>query len=303
MHYCSSESQVIKGWFCRSLTSGHHNMFRYTMVIELREFNKKKKNMVKMGYNFGKIKEIIGVQRYGENTNTLYTVSCDYYKWMMGLSKKCMKQASILVRITVCTCAISIHTCTWTVHVSWVCRDTPTPHCVTLVKGTCTIQRPRGIVWALISSASEIRIQIRATWLRAIWLVHSNRACAVVSMTRPPSWKILKKSMKSCPNLAIQVKIVSHAIGKKASTDFRGAQVGLVLKRARGMWAMYVFAQRSFFTESGRMYSRAEDSATTSTSPISRTSQAKSVFTLPSWFYVDKYGSIRKYYARARTVG
>ena len=162
----------------------------------------------------------------------------------------------VLYTHDLCNYACTVHVCiVW----EWVSKCT--------VKGS--IQRPSGIVWALISSASEIRIQIRATWLRAIWLVHSNRACAVVSMTRPPSWKILTKSMKSCPNLAIQVKIVSHAIGKKASTDFRGAQVGLVLKRARGMWAMYVFARRSFFTESGRMYSRAEDSATTSTSPIS----------------------------------
>ena len=38
-------------------------MFRYTMVIELREFNKKKKNMVKMGYNFGKIKAYSGMGR------------------------------------------------------------------------------------------------------------------------------------------------------------------------------------------------------------------------------------------------
>ena len=64
------------------------------------------------------------------------------------------------------------------------------------IKGT--IQRSRGIVRALISSASEIRIQIMATWLRAIWLVTSNHTCAVVSKTCPLSWKVLMKSIKSC---------------------------------------------------------------------------------------------------------
>ena len=44
-----------------------------------------------------------------------------------------------------------------------------------------------------------------------------------------------RSSRNSWNCAAIQVKIVSHAISKKVSTDFRGVQVGLILKRARGM--------------------------------------------------------------------
>ena len=75
----------------------------------------------------------------------------------------------------------------------------------------------REVVRAL---TSDIWIQIMTTWL---WAIHLNRTCTVVSKT---CWLSSKVFMKLYPNLALQVKTVSHTISKKASTGFRDAWIG-----------------------------------------------------------------------------